>query len=99
MLLQILLVTVGILVGVVGTSCKVMYDSVRQRMDAHDKLDDTRFNRMEDSSEKRHGENIVKFNELSRGQHHMSGALIVALSTSATPEERRDIIKDLRESV
>lgn len=94
---MVALFIVGGFCGIIGTMIKVIFSNMNEKMTAHETLDTDRFDRMEKMLNTSHSENIEASRRLSRAQQRMTGALIVALSNGATPEERRDIVRDLRE--
>lgn len=83
----------------IGFMAQTLLANVNAKVIAHEDLDTERFNRMEKDQNVRHSENRDKLDRLTRSQSRQTGALMVALSSSATPEERREMMRDLREDV
>ncbi len=94
---EIITGVVGVVVGIVGALVGVIYSQINRQMRTHELLDDKRFEELERASEKRHGENLEEFRRLNRTQGRLMGALTLALSSSASPEERRDMARILHE--
>lgn len=98
MSLQTIVVGIAaIVLTVVAGLLGLIYRDQKARMDRHEQADDQRFADIARQNDERHRENTATLARLSRSQSRMSGALILALSSNATPEERREMIRALME--